>query len=150
MGETKKEMQNSLSSNAGQAISRRILVAEDNKTLQAVVSRILDFMGFEVALAGNGVEALSLFLENSFDLVLTDLEMPIMDGWSLTRCIKEKSPNTPVVLMTGADRETVLKKVKSAPIDSVIFKPFVLNDFQSTVQRVLEPRYEERGIMRAV
>jgi len=150
MGETKKETKESASSNARQAISRRILVAEDNKTLQAVVSRILDFMGFEVALAGNGVEALSLFLENSFDLVLTDLEMPIMDGWSLTHCIKERSPNTPVVLMTGADRETVWKKVKSAPVDSVIFKPFLINDFQSTVQRVLEPRYEEQGIMRAV
>ena len=149
MGETEKETNKSVSSNAGQAISRRILVAEDNKTIQDIVSRILDFMGFEVALAGNGVEALSLFLENSFDLVLTDLEMPIMDGWSLTHCIKERSPNTPVVLMTGADRETVLKKVKNAPIDSVIFKPFLINDFQSTVQRVLEPRYEEQGIIRA-
>jgi len=138
MGETKIEAKKSVYSNAGQAISRRILVAEDNKALQDVVSRILDFMGFEVALAGNGVEALSLFLENSFDLVLTDLEMPIMDGWSLTHCIKERSPTTPVVLMTGADRETVLKKVKSAPIDSVIFKPFLINDFQSTVQRVME------------
>lgn len=150
MGETKKETKKSAPSNAGQARSRRILVAEDNKTIQDVVSRFLDFMGFEVALAGNGVEALSLFLENSFDLVLTDLEMPIMDGWSLTHCIKERSPNTPVVLMTGADRETVLKKVKSALIDSVIFKPFLLNDFQSTVQRVLEPRYAEQGIMRAL
>jgi CheY-like chemotaxis protein len=150
MGETKKETKKSVSSNAGQAISRRILVAEDNKNIQNVVSRILDFMGFEVALARNGVEALSLFLENSFDLVLTDLEMPIMDGWSLTHCIKERSPNTPVVLMTGADRETVLKKVKSAPINSVIFKPFLINDFQSTVQRVLEPRYGEQGIMRAL
>jgi len=81
------------------------------KSIQDVVSRILDFMGFEVALAGNGVEALSLFLKNPFDLVLTDLEMPIMDGWSLTHCIKERSPNTPVVLMTGGDRETVRKKV---------------------------------------
>ena len=140
MGEMKKKTEKSVSSNAGRAISRRILVVDDEKNIQDVVSRILDFMGFEVALAGNGVEALLLFLENSFDLVLTDLEMPIMDGWSLTHRIKEKSPNTPVVLMTGADRETVLKKVESAPIDSVIFKPFLLDDFQSTVQRVLDPR----------
>ena len=149
MGETKRETEKSVSSNAGQAISTRILVAEDNKSIQDVVSRFLDFMGFEVALAGNGVEALSLFLKNSFDLVLTDLEMPIMDGWSLSHCIKERSPNTPVVLMTGADRETVWKKVKSAPIDSVIFKPFLINDFQSTVQRVLEPRYGKQGSLGA-
>jgi CheY-like chemotaxis protein len=149
MGETKKETEKSVFSNAGQAISTRILVAEDNKSIQNVVSWILDFMGFEVALAGNGVEALSLFLAKPFDLVLTDLEMPIMDGWSLTNCIKERSPNTPVVLMTGLDRDNVLKKVKSAPIDSVIFKPFSLNDFQSTVQRVLEPRYGKQGSLGA-
>ena len=139
MGETKKETKKSVSSNVGQAISRRILVAEDNKVVRDVISWILDFMGFEVALAGNGVEALSLFIERSFDLVLTDLEMPIMDGWGLTHRIKERSPSTPVVLMTGADRESVLKKVKSAPIDYVIFKPFLLDDFQNTVQRVLNP-----------
>jgi two-component system, NarL family, capsular synthesis sensor histidine kinase RcsC len=145
MGETKKETNNSVSTNARQAISKRILVAEDNKSIQDVVSRILDFMGFEVALAGNGVEALSLFLKNSFDLVLTDLEMPLMDGWSLTQCIKERSPNTPVVWMTGGDRETVRKKVGREPVDSVIFKPFKLEDFQRTVQGALASREREYG-----
>jgi CheY-like chemotaxis protein len=140
MGESKKETGKASAAKAGQALPGRILVAEDNKVIGDLVSKILDFMGFEVALAGNGVEALSLFVERSFDLVLTDLEMPIMDGWGLTHCIKERSPSTPVVLMTGADRESVLEKVKSAPIDSVIFKPFFLDDFQSTVQRVLDPR----------
>jgi CheY-like chemotaxis protein len=149
MGETRKETKNSVSSNAGQTIPRRILVADDNKTIQDVVSKILDFMGFEVALAGNGVEALALFIENSFDLVLTDLEMPIMDGWSLTHCIKERSPNTPVVLMTGADRETVWKKAERGPVDSVIFKPFRLEDLQRTVQGALAFREGEQGIMRA-
>jgi len=145
MGETKKETNNSASLTARQAISRRILVAEDNKNIQHVVSMFLDFMGFEVALAGNGVEALSLFLKNSFDLVLTDLEMPIMDGWSLTHCIKERSPNTPVVLMTGADKETVWKKVERGSVDSVIFKPFRLEDFKRTVQRALAFREGGHG-----
>ena len=140
MGESKKETQKAPSTKAGQALSARILVAEDNKATGDFVSKILDFMGFEVALARNGIEALSLFIERSFDLVLTDLEMPIMDGWGLTHCIKERSPSTPVVLMTGADRESVLEKVKSTSIESVLFKPFSLNDFQSTVQRVLDPR----------
>jgi CheY-like chemotaxis protein len=102
-------------------------------------------MGFEVALASNGVEALSLFLANPFDLVLTDLQMPIMDGWSLTHCIKERSPNTPVVLMTGGDRETVWKKVERGPVDTVIFKPFRLEDLQRTVQGVLASTEREHG-----
>ena len=149
MEETEKEAKKFLFINAGQAISRRILVAEDNKSIRDVVSMFLDFMGFEVALAGNGVEALSLFLKNSFDLVLTDLEMPIMDGWSLTHRIKERSPNTPVVLMTGADRETVWKKVERGSVDSVIFKPFRLEDFKRTVQGALafrEGGHESVGV----
>jgi len=147
MGETKKETKTFVSSNAAQAMSTRILVAEDNEAIQDVVFRILDFMGFEVALAGNGVEALSLFLANPFDLVLTDLEMPIMDGWRLTHCIKESSPNTPVVLMTGSDRETVRKKLERGPVDSVIFKPFRLEDLQRTVQRALASTGREHGNM---
>ena len=145
MEETEKEAKKFLFINAGQAISRRILVAEDNKSIRDVVSMFLDFMGFEVALAGNGVEALSLFLKNSFDLVLTDIEMPIMDGWSLSHCIKERSPNTPVVLMTGGDRETVWKKVERGSVDSVIFKPFRLEDFERTVQGALAFREGGHG-----
>ena len=102
-------------------------------------------MGFEVALAGNGVEALSLFVENPFDLVLTDLEMPIMDGWSLTHCIKERSPNTPVVLMTGADRRDCLEGGGKRAYRLVIFKPFLINDFQSTVQGALASREGDHG-----
>jgi hypothetical protein len=56
-----------LSSNAGQAISRHILVAEDNKAFQDIVSGFLEFLGFEVALAGNGIEALAIFIESIFD-----------------------------------------------------------------------------------
>ena len=143
MGETKKETKKSVSSTAGQAISSRILVAEDDKTIQGVISKFLEFLGFEVALACNGIEALAVFLENSFDLVLTDLQMPAMDGLSLASHIKERSPSTPVILLTGSDRETVRKKVKRGPVDSVIFKPFRLEDLQRTVQGALASR--ERG-----
>jgi two-component system, NarL family, capsular synthesis sensor histidine kinase RcsC len=140
MGETKKEANDDAAPNVGQAISGRILVAEDNKAIKDMVSRFLESIGCEVALAGNGLEALSLFLNASFDLVLTDLDMPDMDGWGLTSCIKERSPDTPVVLMTGEDRETVLRNVERWPVDSVIFKPFGLEDLQRTVQGALELR----------
>jgi CheY-like chemotaxis protein len=145
-----KEKKNPKCTSLGLGRSGRILLVDDNRSIRNVLSTLLRLMGFEVALAGNGVEALSLFLENSFDLVLTDLEMPIMDGLSLACHIKERSPSTPVILLTGTDRETVWEKVTNGSVDSVIFKPFNLNDFQSTVRRVLEPRYEEQGIMRAV
>jgi CheY-like chemotaxis protein len=142
MGETKKETKKSVSSRAGKAISKHILVADDNKAIRNVVAWILEFMGFEVALAANGIEALAVFLENSFDLVLTDLQMPAMDGLSLARHIKERSSSTPVILLTGSDRETVWKKVERSLVDSVIFKPFRLEDLQRTVQAALASNAE--------
>jgi CheY-like chemotaxis protein len=145
MEETEKETKRTVYSNAGQAIAGRILVAEDNKSIQEIVSRLLKFTGFEVALAANGVEALLLFLEDFFDLVLTDLEMPIMDGLSLAGHIKERSPSTPIILLTGSDRETVRKKVERGPFDSVIFKPFRLEDLTRTVQGALAPREGGHG-----
>jgi CheY-like chemotaxis protein len=143
MEDTKK----SVFSKTAQAISKRILVADDDKSIQKVVSKFLEIMGFEVALAGDGIEALAVFLESSFDLVLTDLQMSAMDGLSLARHIKERSPSTPIIMLTGSDRETVCKQVKRAPVDSVIFKPFGLEDLQRTVQGALASREREPGSM---
>jgi len=81
-------VEESVSSNAGQAILKCILVADDNKAVQDLVSEFLEFLGYEMALAINGIEALAVFLKNSFDLDLTDLEMPAMDGLSLAGHIK--------------------------------------------------------------
>jgi CheY-like chemotaxis protein len=145
MGETMNKTQKLVSSNTAQAISRRILVADDDRTIQKIVSKFLGFMGFEVALAGNGIEALAIFLESSFDLVLTDLQMPAMDGLSLARHIKARSPDTPVILLTGSDRETVRKQIERAPVDSIIFKPFRLKDLRRTVHGALASREQEHG-----
>jgi CheY-like chemotaxis protein len=115
-------------------------MAEDNKMIQNLVSRFLKYMGFEVALADNGAEALAVFQESYFDLVLTDFQMPVMDGFSLAGHIKARSPGTPVILLTGSDRETVLQKMEKGPVDSVIFKPFELQELQRTVQGALASR----------
>jgi two-component system response regulator YesN len=63
--------------------------------------------------------------------------MPAMDGLSLAGHIKGRSPGTPVILLTGSDREDVLRKVERGPVDSVIFKPFKMEDLQRAVQGAL-------------
>jgi CheY-like chemotaxis protein len=150
MGQFTKEKKMSLYTNKGQEARARVLVVEDNKSVQSVVSMMLCSMGLEVALADNGLEALSAFHDGSFDLVLTDLQMPMMDGSRLAGFIKELSPNTPIILLTGADAETVSKKAKSESIFSVIFKPFKIVDFEKTVQGALESRRAEQEITRSV
>ena len=103
-----------------------------------------------MALACNGIEALAVFLDSSFDLVLTDLQMPIMDGSRLAHLIKEISPQTRVILLTGADMATVKEKVESGLLDSVMFKPFKIDDLQNAVQGAPGLREAEQGGMPVV
>lgn len=115
-----------------------ILVVDDEQAVRGALADTLAFLGYEVATASNGTEGLRLFHKNSFQLVVTDVQMPGMDGWTLARHIKKRSPATPVVLITGSEKETVLRKAKGNSIDSVLFKPFTLEDLQQTLQGALD------------
>ncbi len=137
MLEIMKETGNSLYSNTRRPMSGSILVAEDYKMTQDIVSEFLEFLGFEVVFASNGAEALAAFLRHDFDLVLTDLQMPVMDGLTLAGHIKERSPGTPVILMTGSDREALWNQGGKKSVDSVLFKPFLFEELQSSVQEAL-------------
>ncbi len=123
----------------------KILIVDDEKAIRDVLSDTLSFLGYEVTVASSGHEGLSLFLNDSFGLVFTDMHMPGMDGWSLAHHIKDKSPDTPVVLITGSEKETVMKRFKGSFVDTVIFKPLSLEDIQKTVQGFLHTRQWTRG-----
>lgn len=116
----------------------KILIVDDEKAIRDCLSEMLSFMGFDVAVASSGDEALTMFHFNSFDLVLTDLEMPDMDGWALAHHIKEKWPHIPVVLLTGAEERYVMERMKESCVDFVLFKPFALWEMQKTLKTLLE------------
>jgi len=137
MENAREDIYNSINLNSLENSSKQILVADDNEAILNIVSNFLEFIGFEVSLAADGIEALNTFIDRSFDLVITDINMPIMDGWDLARCIKEKSPKTPVILMTGEDKETVLLEMRKENIDHVIFKPFSLDNLHKTLQKTI-------------
>jgi CheY-like chemotaxis protein len=126
---------------------RKILVVDDSKAIRDLLSNVLPFMGFHAAVASNGNEGLHLFLSNSFDLVLTDVQMPGMDGWTLALHVKDKSPDTPVVLVTGEEKKGIMEKLKGSCVDSVLFKPFRLEDIQEMIQKMLGNRTLQRGIL---
>ena len=112
-----------------------ILVVDDNKFLRIVVSKMLSRLGYEVSSADSGENGLSIFLKNKFDIVLSDYEMPGMDGVAFACSVKKSSPRTRVVIMTGAGRETVLSR-KSTAVDEVISKPFTLAEIDETIQNL--------------
>ena len=97
---------------------------------------MLSGLGYEVLSADSGENGLSVFLKNKFDIVLSDYEMPGMDGVAFACSVKKSSPRTPVVIMTGAGRETVFSR-KSTAVDEVISKPFTLAGIDETIQNLL-------------
>ena len=111
----------------------RILLVDDEKEIRVIVSKLLSYMGYKVAAASNGKDGLRLFLDSPYHLVITDLDMPEVDGLTLAFSIKERSPRTPVVLITGK----ALEVSRGGPIDFVMRKPFTLVDLEQTVQMFL-------------
>ena len=116
---------------------QKILVVDDNDTIRGVVSQMLCRLGFAVLSADSGEKGLALFLKNKFDLVLTDFNMPGMSGINLAHFIKEKSPSTQVVLMTGDDKEVILSRIKGTAVGKALFKPFTLVEMDETIQGLL-------------
>jgi len=80
----------------------RILVAEDDELVANVVLAMLRSGGYEVVLAKNGTEAVRIFGEQQFDLVLCDVHMPGKDGLEVTEEIRRAAPDMPIVSMTGS------------------------------------------------
>jgi len=116
---------------------RRILIVDDEKVIRDLLSTILSKLDYEVAVARNGDEALKQIKQDTFSLVLTDMQMPGIDGLTLAKRIKDHSPETPVIMITGQRQEDIKKKIKEGPISYVIFKPFRLMDIQRAVRSFL-------------
>ncbi|MDR1079819.1 MAG: PAS domain-containing protein [Deltaproteobacteria bacterium] len=126
-----------------QALSgARILLAEDNEVNQLVASRILAKAGFEVKIAGNGLEAVRMVKEQPFDLVLMDIQMPEMDGLTAARTIREDPAyvDLPIVAMTAhamsGDREMSL----SAGMNDHVNKPINLQELYQALLKWVKPR----------
>ena len=114
----------------------RVLVAEDNRVNQRVAVGMLEYLGHTVTLAANGAEALDALQEASFDLVLMDVNMPVLDGLEATRRIRSGSARcnkTPIVALTAnaieGDREVCL----AAGMDGYLAKPFTKEELASVV-----------------
>jgi signal transduction histidine kinase len=119
--------------------SLRVLVVDDQEIICELIAEHLSSDGHVTASAGNGHEALELFRNGSFDLVITDQSMPIMNGVQLATSIKEVSPETPVVLLTGfGDEMLAIGGGHPQGIDLVLGKPVSQADLRRAVCRAME------------
>ena len=113
----------------------RILLAEDEEAMRAYLARALQNAGYEVVAVDRGTEALPLLEREHFDLLLSDIVMPEMDGIELAQLCSEVSPRTKVMFITGFAAVS-LRASREAPQARVLSKPFHLRDLVLEVQRL--------------
>lgn len=126
------------------APSPRFLVVDDDPAVRAICVRLLQLSHYEVEQVDNGAQALQLLETGSYDIVLTDLNMPVLNGLELLRHIKARFPNLDVIMITGfASIDTARQALKLGAFD-YLTKPLELDDLQHTVQTCLESRELKR------
>ncbi len=121
-----------------------ILVAEDNAVNQEVVREYLAQLGCTIDMVENGADAVAAVENNSYDLILMDLQMPVMDGLNATEYIRswqklENLPPTPIVALTANAFEIDREKCLAAGMNDYLSKPFDMNQLRRKVEPWLQP-----------
>jgi two-component system, cell cycle response regulator CpdR len=115
----------------------RILLAEDDDSMRLYLQRALERVGYQVTSVDRGTEALPLIGADRFDLLLTDIVMPEMDGIELAQKAAVLAPEMRVMFITGF-AAVALKAGKAAPDAKVLSKPFHLRDLVAEVDRLFQ------------
>ncbi|MDQ0008315.1 two-component system response regulator AtoC [Luteibacter jiangsuensis] len=124
--------------------AKRILVVDNEAKMRRILELSLKSMGHEVEQAGDGQEALAILESGSFDLVLTDLRMPRLDGIGLLRALREADNDIPVIVMTAYGTiETAVAAMKVGAADYVI-RPFEMETIEMAVTRALTMQVVQR------
>ncbi len=115
----------------------RILAVDDSEPMRQLVSQTLKTGGHEVVLAVDGPNALAIFAAEKFDLVITDINMPGMDGIELVRRMRERDTEIPILALTTEGDESFRRRGEAAGVDGWIVKPFKPAQFIAIVKQIL-------------
>ncbi|HSV03003.1 MAG TPA: ATP-binding protein [Phenylobacterium sp.] len=125
------------------AASLRILAAEDNEVNRQVIAALLDQAGLSLTLAADGSEAVAAWRGGEWDLILMDIQMPVMDGVSATRLIRSEEaaggrPRTPILAVTANALPEQQAEYLAAGMDGVVAKPLQIATLFRAIERALE------------
>jgi len=117
-----------------------ILLVDDEPLLRQNLSRFLEMLGHDVLVAANGKEALSVIEDSPVDLVVTDVNMPDMDGLELINALRGRTPPLPIIVMSGGGRFDKSMLLQSATVLGAVVslaKPFSLEELKGAVEGAL-------------
>lgn len=113
----------------------RILIADDEEGTRAIVSLQLNEAGFNVDQASDGDEAITMLQANKYEIALLDIRMPRVNGIEVLKFLREHSPNTKAIILTGfADLELAMEAMELGAID-FFNKPFSIDDLIASVRQ---------------
>jgi CheY-like chemotaxis protein len=122
----------------------RVLVVEDDSGNQVVMRRILEKLGCECQIAGNGLEAIDALENGRFDIAFMDCEMPVLDGIQAVKTIRASAKQyarMPIVAVTARAIEGDQKLCLSAGMDAYIAKPVGMAEVQQAIQNYVRPAF---------
>lgn len=114
-----------------------ILLAEDDKNLGTVLKAYLDAKGFHCTLCVNGKEALEHYKENEFDFLILDVMMPVMDGFTLAKEIRETDTNVPILFLTAKSLQDDVMEGFNVGGDDYLTKPFHMDELLARIEAIL-------------
>ena len=116
----------------------KILVAEDNELNMKLFFDILKYQNYDVTCSFDGLEAYNKIKENKFDLIILDIQLPKLDGFSLIKKLQdEKYEMPPVIVVSACAMDEDKKKAKNYNIASYLTKPIDINIFLKTVKKYI-------------
>ena len=114
----------------------KVLLAEDDKSLGMILKAFLDANGFITTLCPNGQEAWNSFSTSEYDICLTDIVMPVMDGFTLARQIKSSCPSMPLVFLTAKKEQEDILEGFQLGADDYITKPFSMDELVARLRAI--------------
>jgi DNA-binding response OmpR family regulator len=116
----------------------RILVMEDDKTISAALEMILTEAGYDVDVAGTGENALELFDQKPFDLIIADLKLPGISGMEVIKQVKEKNPKVEVIVITGVGTQPIAEEALELGAHDFLPKPFTDDQIKTAIDEALK------------
>lgn len=125
---------------------QRILVVDDERSVRELVAESLSYIGHHVTTAADGQDAADKLKNGTFDIVVTDMDMPRMDGMELIKHIRQHHPDTDAIAITGHATKYKYVEVINAGAADFITKPFGLDKLEAKIRRLLRERYLRREL----
>ncbi|WP_063893493.1 response regulator [Burkholderia ubonensis] len=113
----------------------RVLVAEDQPASRALLRDQLDALGYDATIVTNGIEAMRAYFAHPFDVVLTGLGMPELDGFALARFLREQGAKVPVIAMTAHGTDEDYRRCEQAGAAEVVLKPLSIDALDAVLRR---------------